>query len=387
MVGAGIAGLATAIALARRGIASTILERRHLVDEEGAGIQIGPNGCKALAALGLLDQLTDVAGHPGAIHLRDGATGRIQASLPLGAAIRARHGAPYLVAHRADLHGLLLARTRNLPTVRIETGWDVEVLARHPDGRYQITSSDGRGEIASVLIGADGLWSAVRRFAFPSLATRPRATGLSAMRTVVQTPPDALPHHADINAWMMPGSHVVLYPLRLGSETAIVVIAPLASEGEGWAFSVDRQSVMTALAHYPPEVRDLAARGTAWRRHQVHRLDALPALGIERIALVGDAAHPMAPYLAQGAVMALEDALVLADAIARHGPTAMALAEFSRARTRRVRRVVRRSRFNGFVYHQSRPISVARNLVLRNTSGARLLAGLDWLYGWQPDAV
>jgi len=362
-----------------------VIERRALVDEEGAGIQIGPNGSHILAVLGVLDHVQAAAGVPEAIHLHDGATGRDLASIPLGDVIAARHGAPYLVAHRADLHGALLAEARRSPLVRIETDWP---SARVIPDREAVTvrSVDGRIERASLVVGADGLWSGLRGQLFPGRRSRPRPTGLSAMRTVISRSGSPLAEAGDVHVWMRSGAHVVHYPVRGGRELALVLIAPLAVDDDGWARPVEKALVEAAAARFPRPVRAGIAAGTAWRRHAIHRLAPLPSFASGRIALVGDAAHPMAPYMAQGAVMALEDAIVLARSIERHGATPAALERFSLDRRRRVQRVVRRSRLNGFVYHQRRPWSLVRNLILRASAGERLLASLDWLYGWRaPD--
>jgi salicylate hydroxylase len=202
------------------------------------------------------------------------------------------------------------------------------------------------------------------------------------MRTVIAAASVPIDDGGDVNLWMAPGAHVVHYPLRGGGEHALVLVAPLVISDDGWAQPAEKSVVEAAAARFPDRVRALIARGGRWRRHAIHQLAPLPSFAAGRLALVGDAAHPMAPFMAQGAVMALEDAMVLAGMIARHGPTPEALGHYSAGRLARAQRVVRRSRLNGLVYHQARPASLARNLVLKLCPGARLLAGLDWLYGW-----
>lgn len=360
-----------------------MLERRALVDEEGAGIQIGPNGCRILADLGLLDRIRQHAGKPGAVHLNDALTGRTLASIPLGDTIAARHAAPYLVVHRADLHGTLLDEARHSPLVRIETGWAAARLTRD-EHSIALEADDGRREHGRLVIGADGLWSGLRDHARAGPRLHPRPTGMSAMRTVIPRAAVSIPYADDIHVWMAPGAHAVHYPVRGGRELALVLVAPLAISDDGWARPVERRAVEAAAARFPEAVRTLIARGIAWRRHAIYRLPPLPTFVSGRLALVGDAAHPMAPYMAQGAVMALEDAVVLADAIAALGPSPAALEHYSTVRLKRAQRVVRRSRLNGLVYHQRRPWSLARDLVLKLSPGERLLTSLDWLYGWRP---
>ena len=383
IAGGGIGGLALALALADRGIAARILERRGTFGEAGAGIQIGPNGVHVLRALGVIDQVTAGAGQPDAIVVRSGASARTLARLPLGAAIEARHGAPYLTAHRADLHAALLTRAQKVPAIEIVSGFDVAHIAEG-DGRVRVTAVGDAQIDGPMLIGADGLWSTVRKHVAPDAAAA--FTGRRAYRAIVPvaSAPAALEAHTTTGLWLAPGAHVVHYPVRGGQEIAIVVVvASPALAATGWGLPAVATEVEAHVAKLAPDLRALVSAATDWGAWSLFELAPLATWSRGPVALLGDAAHPMLPFLAQGAVMALEDAVVLAEQLAGCDRVGDAFAAYERARRSRVLRVTATARRNGLIYHLSGPAGFARDLVLQATPGARLLAGYDWLYGWR----
>ncbi len=383
IAGGGIAGLATALALARRGFPSHVVEQRAAFADEGAGIQIGPNGLRLLEMLGVAERLRPLAGAPDAIRVLDGASARLLAELPLGPAITARHGAPYWVAHRGDLHGALLATARRTPGIRIGMG----VAAHRADfepGRVSLATADGGRLDAPALVAADGLWSGLRTRHFDPAP--PVFQGKCAARTVI--PSARAPEFVAANAtfaWLAPGAHVVHYPVRGGGEIAVVVIVAEPEPSRDWSREVAASWVLDRTRAFHPALRSLLAAGETWRKWSLHALPAPRRMAQGTLALVGDAAHPPLPFLAQGGVMALEDAIVLAHEVAATPEElAAAFARYARARLPRVGRVLAASRRNGEIYHLSGALAVARNAAMAALGGRRILAGYDWLYGWRP---
>jgi len=386
IAGGGIGGMALALALARRGIRSTVLERQPTPALTGAGIQLGPNGVRALQCLGVAEALRPCTGVPEAIEVVAGASGRRLARLPLGAWVAARHGAPYWVAHRGDLHAVLAEAVASEPLIGLRVGFEVAAVAQTP---HAAIVADATGDRLSgpILVGADGLWSAVRGALAPGSA--PRAAGATATRTVIPAgEADPLATRA-VGVWLGPEAHVVHYPVRQGNEIAVVVIArePEAGQVRGWDAGVDAGRLQHRLIGFHPNLVQALGRHRhrPWREWTLYTLPPLPAWAHGRIVLLGDAAHPMLPYLAQGGALALEDAVVLADCLQRAGPDApAALARFQALRAARARRVQAASLRQGRIYHLAAPFSWARDAVLALAPGAWLMAGYDWLYAWNP---
>jgi salicylate hydroxylase len=383
IAGAGIGGLAAALALARAGIGAHVLEERAEVAAEGAGIQIGPNGMRILEALGVSETLKPHAGVPEAIAVRDGRTGADLARLPLGRFIAERLGAPYWVMHRADLHAGLLEAVRAEPLVTLSTGVKVSSVAAREDG-VAVTSASGEAWTGRALVGADGLWSAVRAALFPQ--HRPRFAEKSAARSVVplQAVPPGL-QRQEVGIWLFPDAHVVHYPVSGGAALAIVVILPDTYDGKEWSGSVPPAWVRERLPACAGSLRDLVSTPETWRRWALHTLPPLPAWTRGPVTLLGDAAHAIVPFLAQGGVLALEDAMVLAQALRAERDPADAFLAYERRRRPRALKVAKASLENGRIYHLSGALARARDLVLRLAPPERLIARYDWLYGWRAE--
>jgi salicylate hydroxylase len=246
----------------------------------------------------------------------------------------------------------------------------------------EVQSEGGANEAGAVLIGADGLWSAVREAVAPGIV--PEFAGASASRVVL--PRDKAGRLAEnaVGLWLSPTAHVVHYPVRGSAEIAAVVIAKENWQSRVWDAEADRGQLSVQLDAFDAELKRVLLGADGWRRWSLNRMPELPTWAKGRVALIGDAAHPMFPYLAQGGVLALEDAIVLAQLLTEGGDDAVALSKFSEARRARARRVQEASRRNGWIYHLSGPMALARNAVMAATPGATLMAGLDWLYGWRP---
>jgi salicylate hydroxylase len=376
IAGGGISGLATALALASTGRRSRVLERRVAFTEAGAGIQIGPNGTRLLTLLGVAAHLVAHVGVPDALAVRDGRSGTELTKLPLGPWIAGRHGAPYWTAHRADLHAALLAAATSQKPIEITTGFDLRSV-RETDHAVDVTATDGRHATGRWLIGADGMNSVTRRLVFGDFDLRPN--GRVAARAVVATDNPALTQN--VGVWLAPRTHVVHYPVRGAREVAIVVVSPDAATPEGWSTGVDRAAVMARVKSLCAPLVELVAAAPEWRQWTLAETTRLPNWQKGRVQLIGDATGPIMPFLAQGAAMALEDAVTLAAALAGEVDFRAAFAAFEAARRPRRERVAATAARNGQIYHLEGTMAAARNLALRTVPATRVMAGYDWLYG------
>ena len=385
IAGAGIGGLATALALARRGIACHVFERRARGSEPGAGIQIGPNGTKVLASLGVLDAIRPLAAEPDALSVHDGKTGRTLTQLPLGDWMRERFQAPYLCIHRQDLHALLLARAVVDSHITLSFGYDISTFATGDDGVVAMFP-DGETFPARALIAADGLWSKLRSqlTGVPPLAP----TGKCAYRTVLAreaVPPELADNNVHI--WLSHGAHAVHYPVRGGKEIALVVIADNTATSEEWNRDPDADWLATpAAAAFAPALRELLSKASDWRMWSLQALTApLESWTKGCTTLLGDAAHPVLPFFAQGGSLALEDAAVLAAHVAdTASPMPARLLGYEASRRDRAQRVIAASRRNGQIYHLDGAFAAARNAALTHVPPQTLMRRYDWLYGWTP---
>ncbi len=381
IAGGGIAGLSAALALEHFGFAATVFERAPVSDIAGAGIQLSPNATRLLDRLAVLPRLKAQAVEPKSVLLCDGATTMPLLSLDVSDAAK-RWGAPYWVAHRADLHAALLAQAASRPAIRIRPGCEVSHFAAHANGvTVSLTSNNIVTEDEGMLlIGADGVWSRVRaRLGGP----RPMFSGQVAFRKMYGAnaglPPvlETLLSGRQVAAFLSRQAHIVAYPVNAGRSLNLVAIAK----------SVDSRASVTALPNafqqFDPPLAALTSTSDGWTPYPIH---TVPADGKwsdgKSVVLIGDAAHAMTPYAAQGAAMAIEDAWVLAACLARQRTEqAAALKEFQALRHPRVDRIARRSRLNKFAYHAGWPIAPVRNALFRYRSES-FRSGLDWIYAW-----
>ncbi len=384
IVGGGIGGLAAASACARAGLEVRLFEQAQAFSEVGAGIQLGPNVVRVLHGWGLGGWLDAVVGRPQVLRVRSTADGAELATLTLAHSMEARYGAPYLTIHRADLHTLLLAHARQLD-IRLTTG-AVVASALDTGSAVQLSLSEGATAEGDLLVGADGLWSTVRR-AWPDYQIA-QYTGHLAYRALVRQAD--LPAHlrsADVTVWLGPRLHLVHYPVRGGQwlNVAGFVEGPAPPDLAQWDHHASATRLLTALDGTARELRELAEAVTNWRLWALCGRAPVAAphdLVRGRVALLGDAAHPMLPYLAQGAGMAIEDAEELGRALAMTDIELPArLQRYAMNRWERNARVQRRSRRNGWIFHAQGPLRSGRDLSLR-LLGERLL-DMPWLYGWK----
>lgn len=391
IAGAGIAGLAAALACGQAGRDVSLLERAASFGEVGAGIQIGPNVTRILRHWGLDGALAQVAAYPDRLQVRSAITGRALAELALGEAMRSRYGAPYATVHRADLHQLLLQATQ--AQGRTQLRLDAKLVGfSQSDGGVTATMADGTQQHAGLLLGADGLWSPVRQALLGD--GMPQPTGHLAYRALL--PQAELPvalRSQQVTVWLGPRLHVVQYPVRGGAALNLVVIvhgapdwlqAANATPGQlaNWNQRADADGLLRSLPGVCSALHALVQAAGGWRLWIL--CDRAPMQGPGehgqgRVALLGDAAHPMRPYLAQGAGMAIEDAAALGAALRDPArPVPLALQAFAHARWQRNRRVQARSRRNGRIFHAQGLVRVGRDATLR-WLGSRVL-DLPWLY-------
>jgi salicylate hydroxylase len=384
IAGAGIAGLTTALALARRGIASTIFERTRELSEVGAGLQVSPNAGRILESLGLTEALDRAAVQPEAIDMRSGRTGEPIVSLPLGAAARAAYGAPYRLLHRADLQALLLDAVHADPRITLHLGAGA-TAARQSADMAALTIEGAEHEFDCV-IAADGVRSTLRD-AVPGAAT-PRPSGRTAWRTTIPVGlvPRDLPQ-GRTTVLLNRAAHVVIYPVRSGRLVNVILVIEEDWDGPDWSAPGD---AAVLRRRFDNESTRFVSRFTAldlnWTRWCLTEIDPRANWVHGRIALTGDAAHAMVPFLAQGAAMAIEDADILAEALAT-APVPAALVRYEALRRPRAARVWKTARQAGQIYHLGGPLATARDLTMTALGGERLLQRYDWIYGWRPEEM
>jgi len=410
IVGGGIAGLTLALTLAKHGVASVVLEARTRLSEAGAGIQLGPNATHILRDLGVLDDLKLSAVAPEAIVVADAATGREITELPLGAWMEQRHGAPYLVTHRADLQAALLAQVAAHSAIDLRLGWQLKQLCSDQRETAGIAGTPAnpailditeRGAISTPLVvGADGVWSALR-FALVASQGEGHTThrmsgkvshltysGMTAARTTLKS--DDLPAHLRrlaTHVWMAPNAHLVMYPIRSGGDVALVAITAAPEPEQGWGVAVDRDTFLAGFKALNQNVAAVLDRAGSWKRWALFNPLPLKTWSRDRLILIGDAAHPILPFLAQGGAMAIEDGYVLGRLIAAHGPDPQRVfPAFEKQRCQRVGQVQRASRENGRIYHLDGLAAKGRNFAMRATPSRLLMQRYDWIYNWSFEA-
>jgi 3-hydroxybenzoate 6-monooxygenase len=384
IAGGGIAGLSCAVALARRGHRITLVERADVFSETGAGIQLGPNGVHALAALGLVERLAGRVVRPARLVVHSGAGGRVVAAAELGDTIAARFGAAWFTVLRTDLQQALLDAARESPQIALRTGCAIAGYTERA-GHIEARLADGSILAADALVGADGIRSTIRARMLADGA--PADAGVVIYRALV--PAGMVPdwaREADVHLWLMAGGHVVHYPVAAGASVNIVAMRQGTWSGEGWSAPVEPGEVFAAFAATAPALAEVLKAPGGWLKWAGRDRPPAARWSAGRAVLVGDAAHPVLPCLAQGAVMALEDAVVLAGLIEPDaGDPLPAFAAFQARRQARTARVQGESRRQARIYHLGGPARLARDAALATVfSGDRLTGRNAWLYRWQP---
>ncbi|MBB4215520.1 salicylate hydroxylase [Rhizobium anhuiense] len=372
IIGAGISGLTAALALSRRGISSEIFEQAGELTDIGAGLQISPNASRILAELGILEGLSKLWLEPDAIRLISGSSLRQLAAVPAGNFARQRWGAPYGVLHRTTLQKALLAAVEADPLCRLHLG--VRMESTLPP--FERT--------ADVVIGADGVWSKLRQ-SVPG-SPSPRFSGNIAYRfTITEDEAPAFLDRTSVSAFLGGSAHLVCYPLKeTGSFNMVAItagnIAPQAWQSEPTA--EQRTQLRTRLAGWNAAIVSLLEKHPKLTFWPLFETTSGAWQDGRKTILIGDAAHAMMPFAAQGAAMAIEDAYELAAFLSNH-PVSEALTLFERHRAPRIAKLRQRGAFNRFAYHAKGPIRIGRDLVLGLKPPQSLAADLDWIYGYR----
>ena len=379
IAGAGIGGLGAALALAQTGLKITVLEQSNVFGEVGAGVQISPNAYKVLCDWGLADVLAKTANFPEKTQVRSAASNKLLGQLELGNKASRRYGYPFATIYRADLHTLLLNAVRQQPNVELHLNAKINNIVEQ-NQRVTVYAEAGGQFTADALIGADGLWSRVRRLVVSDQA--PLATGHTAWRALL--PLSDVPtelQQDQVTAWLAPDSHTIAYPVQQGKSLNIVYCAENIGEIDLQpAYLLPKQ-----LSKSLQKAFQIATETNAWTRWDL--FDRPPMASSAEmfnpahlhIALLGDAAHPMLPYLAQGAGMALEDAQALAMWL-KQNPNDLpsVFQQYAQSRWQRNAQVQARARRNGKIFHAKPPVSWARDVAM-GLLGEKLLDS-PWLY-------
>lgn len=387
IAGGGIGGLAAAVGLSRAGVPSIVLEQAPVLAEIGAGIQIAPNAFNCFDALGIGERVGAGAVFIEKLRLMDAVSGEEVVHIPLDAAFRERFGNPYAVIHRADLHTALLeaceaSKLVSLHTSQAATGYE-------QDGQgVRVRCANGKVFEGSALIGADGLRSAIRQQLIGD--GEPKVSGHSTYRSVIPT--EAMPEDLRWNAatlWAGPKCHIVHYPLKGWKLFNLVVTYHDDAAEPAVGVPASIEEVRRGFEHIHPRAQQIIEHGRDWKRWVLCDREPTENWTDGRVALLGDAAHPMLQYFAQGAAMAMEDAVAIAQAVAaRPNDIPAALAAYQAERLVRTARVQIHSRLIGeFIYHPSGARAQVRNAIMQGLSAHDYYDRLDWLYGQRPAPI
>ena len=380
VAGGGIGGLAAALALVRQGFAVTVLEQAAEIGEIGAGIQLGPNAFHAFDALGIGEKARARAVYTDEMVMHDAVDGRLVGRIPTGAAFRERFGNPYAVIHRVDVHLSLLEGAQETGQVSFLTSTRVQQVEQDEHG-VTVYDQHGRAHRGQALIAADGTKSVVRAQYVNDPA---RVTGHVVYRAVVDKrdfPVDLQWNAASI--WVGPNCHLVHYPLR-GGEQYNVVVTFHSRQQEQWGVTDgSAEEVQSYFQDICPQARQLIDLPRSWKRWATADREPIGQWSFGRVTLLGDAAHPTTQYMAQGACMALEDAVTLGEALRVNGNDFLrAFDLYQRSRVARTARIVLSSREMGRIYHAKGVERLVRNDLWKGRTPERFYDAMEWLYGW-----
>ena len=386
IVGGGIGGLTAALALAGQGIAAQVIEQAAAFKEIGAGIQLGPNVFRMFERLNLIEPISALAVFPHNLIMFDSITGEEVTRIPLGDAFREKFHYPYALIHRADLHNVLLEHCRKSNLIRLDAAQKI-VEVEETSGGITATTDSGKKYRGAALIGADGLWSTIREFVVGD--GKPKPAGHITYRAVL--PADEIPDQYrwwNMGFWAGEKVHFVLYPLRTGELYNLVAVFHSNRHEEGWDSYGDPAELHERFAATCAPVRALLNKIESWRMWVLCDRPPVKDWSRGRVTLLGDAAHPMLQYLGQGACMAVEDAVCLADrAVAADGDYAKAFSTYQAARYLRTGRVQIMARVYGEFYHAGGVAKELRNMMLGARTPDDAMAGMEWLYGEQQELM
>ena len=380
VAGGGIGGLAAALSLVRQGFAVIVLEQAAEIGEIGAGIQLGPNAFHAFDALGVGDKTRSRSVFTDYMVMHDAIDEYQVGKIPTDENFRKRFGNPYAVIHRQDIHTSLLEGARETGKVEFHTSCRVESIEQKADS-VTVTCGNGRTFTGQALIGADGVRSVVRA---QYVNDPPRVTGHVVYRSVIDAKefPDNLKWNA-ASIWVGPNCHLVHYPLRGGKEYNVVVTFHSRNKEEWGVTEGSPEEVQSYFQDICPKARQLITLPKQWKRWATADREPIPQWTFGRATLLGDAAHPTTQYMAQGACMALEDAVTLGEALrVCNKDWNQALDLYQRSRITRTARIVLSGREMGRLYHAKGVERLVRNSLWKGRTPERFYDAMEWLYGW-----
>ena len=380
VAGGGIGGLAAALALVRQGFEVVVLEQAAQLGEIGAGIQLGPNAFHAFDALGVGDKTGSRAVFTDYMVMHDAIDEYQVGKIPTDEKFRTRFGNPYAVIHRQDIHNSLLEGAQECGHVEFHTGCRVESIEQNADS-VTVTCGNGKTFTGQALIGADGVRSVVRA---QYVNDPPRVTGHVVYRAVVDAKdfPENLKWNA-ASIWVGPNCHLVHYPLRGGKEYNVVVTFHSRGKEEWGVTEGSKEEVQSYFQEICPKARQLIDLPRSWKRWATADREPIPQWTFGRATLLGDAAHPTTQYMAQGACMALEDAVTLGEALrVCDKDWGKALDLYQRSRITRTARIVLSGREMGRLYHAKGVERLVRNSLWKGRTAERFYDAMEWLYGW-----
>lgn len=395
IVGGGIAGLSTALALAHKGIASTVIEKCKHLDAVGAGIQLAPNATRILARWGILNDITKVGTTPHFLELRDGISLKTHLRVDLINLSEKNWKLPYITIHRAELQKILYDAVLRNPFIKYKTGESIVSATQTATNNIHIKTikidslteaQQQQSYSTPLLIGCDGVWSTLRQL--PPFHEKASFSGFIAWRatTELENLPKSfqslLQNMKTITAWMGPKNHFVVYPMQ-SSEKIFNFVAVTHGEHskEGWAYKGNKKNLSSLFKDWNLQILQIFDHIDEWSYWPLFQMKQNRFLGLERQVFVGDSAHAALPFAAQGAAMAIEDAATLAEILSLKKISLMeALSLYEKTRLPRVTAVKKRGDLNRIAYHATGPIALARNFIMKIRTPERIMSNLNWLY-------
>ncbi|WP_019218756.1 FAD-binding protein [Bartonella florencae] len=397
IIGGGIAGLSTALALAHKGIASTVIEKCQQLEAVGAGIQLTPNATCILAQWKILNKLTQMGTIPSFLELRDGLSLKTRLRVDLINLSKKDWKSPYITIHRAALQEVLYNAVIENPFIQYKTG--ETVISATPKASHSIhiktiktdtSNQTQKHQLYStpLLIGCDGVWSTLRKLA--PFHEKADFSGFIAWRATAEfenLPKDfrfLIQNMKTITAWMGPQNHLVVYPIQSSAKLFnFVAITKGENAKEGWAHQGNKENLKTLFKDWHMQILQIFDHIDTWSYWPLFQMKQHRFLGLERQVFVGDSAHATLPFAAQGAAMAIEDAATLAEILSyKDLSLTKALSLYEKIRTPRMRAVKKRGDFNRIAYHATGPIAIARNFIMKIRTPESIMSNLHWLYSY-----
>ncbi|WP_332065632.1 FAD-binding protein [Bartonella sp. CB189] len=392
IVGAGIAGLSSALALAHQGIESTIIEKCKQLDAIGAGVQLTPNATRLLAQWKVLDKLTEMGMIPHFLEIRDGISLKTHLHVDLLSLSKKQWKAPYITIHRADLQKVLYDAVIENPLIKYKAGETILSSTQNTANSLNIKTVTSTGKqqyqlySTPLLIGCDGVWSTLRQLA--PFHEKADFSGFIAWRTTIESKnfPESfcflLKSMKTITAWMGPKNHLVIYPIKPSAKTFnLIAITHGENTKKEWNQKGEKERLKFLFKDWNFQILKIFDYIDEWSYWPLFQMKHNRFIGLERQVFVGDCAHAALPFAAQGAAMAIEDAATLAKALSIKNLTLTeALLHYKKVRSPRITAVKKRGNFNRIVYHATGLTAVARNFIMKIRSPEKIMSDLNWLY-------